>query len=256
MYPNEEQQIYISKTFGCTRFIYNKMLSDAIKYYNETGKNKINTPASYKNKFKWLKDVDSLALSNAQINLKSSYDNFFREIKTGNKNQGYPKFKSKKANLNCYTTNNQNVTIFIKNGYIKLPKFKTMIIIKQHRKIPLDGIIKSYTVSKERSNRYYISILVEQIIHKLNKTDQNLSITQGVKDFAICSNGITFEIPKYFKTSKAKLSKLQRVLVKKVKRSKNRHNTRIKVARLLEKIKKQENDYIHKISTQLVRQNK
>lgn len=231
------------------------MLSDAIKYYNETGKSKVNTPASYKTEFKWLQDVYSLALSNAQLNLKAAYANFFREIKNGNKNQGYPKFKNKKTNFNCYTTNNQNGTIYIKNGYIKLPKLKTMIMIKQHRQIPLDGIIKSCTVSKEPSNRYYISILVEQIIHKLKKTGQSLSITKGVKDFAICSNGITFEIPKYLKTSKAKLSKLQRVLAKKVKRSKNRRKTRIKVARLREKIKNQEKDYLHKISTQLIREN-
>lgn len=90
------------------------MLADAIKYYKETGKSKINTPVYYKNEFEWLKDVISLALANAQVNLKSAYNNFFREIKKGNPKRNYPKFKSKKTNHNCYTTNNQNGTIHIK----------------------------------------------------------------------------------------------------------------------------------------------
>ncbi|WP_289642013.1 helix-turn-helix domain-containing protein, partial [uncultured Dubosiella sp.] len=102
IYPNAEQKILFAKTFGCVRFIYNKMLSDKIKYYEETKQKLKNTPAQYKAEFEWLKEVDSLALANAQMNLQKAYNNFFRSPKTG-----FPKFKSKHRNRNSYTTNNQ-----------------------------------------------------------------------------------------------------------------------------------------------------
>lgn len=83
LYPSEEQKIIFAKTFGCVRFIYNKMLEDKIKYYQETKDKLNNTPAQYKSEFEWLKEVDSLALANAQMNLQSAYNNFFRNPKVG-----------------------------------------------------------------------------------------------------------------------------------------------------------------------------
>ena len=102
LYPNEEQKIMFAKTFGCVRFIYNKMLEDKIKYYQETKDKLNNTPAQYKSEFEWLKEVDSLALANAQMNLQSAYNNFFSRSEVG-----FPKFKSKKNHYYSYTTNNQ-----------------------------------------------------------------------------------------------------------------------------------------------------
>ena len=98
LYPNLEQREYLVKTFGCTRFIYNKMLADKIEYYKETGEMLKNTPAQYKKEFEWLKEVDSLALANVQQNLEKAYKNFFRD-----KSIGFPKFKSKKTNYYSYT---------------------------------------------------------------------------------------------------------------------------------------------------------
>lgn len=94
IYPDAEQKILFAKTFGCVRFIYNKMLSDKIEHYNQTGEKLNNTPAQYKTEFEWLKEVDSLALANAQMNLQKSYNNFF----TNPKKFGFPKFKSKHRN--------------------------------------------------------------------------------------------------------------------------------------------------------------
>ena len=126
IYPNKEQEEYFSKCFGCVRFIYNKMLNDKIEYYKENNKMLNNTPAQYKKEFVWLKEVDSLALANAQMNLDKAYKNFFRD-----KSVGFPKFKSKKNNHHSYTTNNQKNTIYIvDNNYIKLPKLKTVVRIK------------------------------------------------------------------------------------------------------------------------------
>ena len=255
IYPNVEQQTYLAKTFGCARFIYNQMLADAIKQYEKTGKSKINTPASYKKEYEWLKEVDSLALANAQMNLKTAYNNFFREIKKGNNKQGYPKFKSKKHNYHSYTTNNQKGTVYIKDGYIKVPKLKTMIKIKQHRQIPKDGVIKSCTLSKEPSGKYFVSILVEQEIHQLPKVDKAIGVDLGLKDFAICSDGLRFNNPKFLRRTEKQLVKAQRELSRKAKGSNNRNKARIKVARLHEKIRNQRNDYLHKISTQLIREN-
>ena len=113
IYPNKEQEEYLAKCFGCTRFIYNKMLADKIEYYKETGEMLKNTPAQYKKEFKWLKEVDSLALANAQQNLEKAYKNFFRD-----KSVGFPKFKSKKTNRYSYTTNNQKGTIYIDKMYL------------------------------------------------------------------------------------------------------------------------------------------
>ena len=108
IYPNKEQREFFAKTFGCARFIYNRMLADKIKHYELTKKTLNNTPAQYKSEFVWLKEVDSLALANAQMNLKTAYGNFFRD-----KSIGFPKFKSKKDNNRSYKTNNQDGTIYV-----------------------------------------------------------------------------------------------------------------------------------------------
>ena len=176
LYPNKEQEIYLQKTFGCTRFIYNKMLADKIEYYKETGEMLKNTPAQYKKEFEWLKEVDSLALANAQQNLEKAYKNFFRD-----KSIGFPKFKTKKTNYHSYTTNNQKGTIYIDNGYVKIPKLKTMIKIKEHRKFV--GNIKSCTISKTPSNKYYISMLVDTENKVLPKVDKKIGVDVGLKEF-------------------------------------------------------------------------
>jgi len=253
LYPNEEQKEYFIKTFGCVRFIYNKMLSDWIESYNktkETGEKIIySTPAKYKEEFSWLKETDSLALANAQINLQSAYKNFFRD-----KSVGFPKYKSKKDNYNSYTTNNQNGSVSIVGNYIKLPKIK-YIKIKQHRNI--QGIIKSVTISKTSSGKYYISILTEStyIENENIKTNSCIGIDLGIKEFAIMSNGEHIENPKFLKSSESKLVKLQRELSRKKKGGSNRNKARIKVARQHEKIANQRKDFLHKLSKRLIDEN-
>ena len=155
IYPDEEQKILIAKTFGCVRFIYNKMLGDKIEYYHKTQKKLNNTPAQYKTEFEWLKEVDSLALANAQINLQDAYNNFFRD-----KRVGFPKFKSKKDSKRSYTTNCVNGNIIVRDGRIRLPKLG-FVKMKQHRNIPDDYKLKSVTVSQTASGKYYVSILFE-----------------------------------------------------------------------------------------------
>ena len=253
LYPNKEQEIYLQKTFGCTRFIYNQMLADRIKSYNENKdldikKIKYPTPAQYKKEFEWLKEIDSLALANAQMNLDKAYKNFFR-----NKSVGFPKFKTKKNNNKSYTTNNQNGTIYIENNKIKLPKLKSMIKIKLHRKFT--GTIKSCTISQKPSGKYFISILVDCENKLLPENNNKVGIDLGIKEFAITSDGEFFNNPKWLRKSLKKLKKLQKDLSRKEKGSNNRNKQRIKVAKLYEKITNQRQDFLHKLSHYIINEN-
>ena len=253
IYPNEEQEIQLNKTFGCTRFIYNQMLADRIKSYEENKDLDIKiikypTPAQYKKEYEWLKEVDSLALANAQMNLDKAYKNFFRD-----KSVGFPKFKSKKNNHKLYTTNNQNGTVFIENNRIKIPKLKSMIKIKQHREFV--GLIKSCTISQNPSGKYFISILVDTENIQLPKLDTKVGIDLGIKEFAITSDGEMFSNPKWLKKSEKRLRKLQKDLSRKQKGSNNRRKDRLKVAKLHEKISNQRKDYLHKISHYIISEN-
>ena len=248
IYPDAEQMQFFAKCFGCVRFVYNRMLSDRIEHYNLTGKSLNNTPAQYKSEFTWLKEVDSLALANAQMNLNTAYRNFFRD-----KSTGFPKFKSKKNNNFSYTTNNQKGTVYIENGCIKLPKLKSPVKIRQHRSF--EGVIKSCTISKAPSGKYHISILVETEIQKLPASDMRVGIDVGIKDFAVLSNGEAYKNPKHLRKSEKRLAKLQRDLSRKQIGSSNRNKARIKVAKLHEKIANQRMDFLHKKSTEIIRKN-
>ena len=254
IYPNKEQQEYFAKTFGCVRFVHNKMLSDKIEHYKKTKELLNNTPAQYKEEFPFLKEVDSLALCNTQLNLEKAYKNFFR--------RGYaklPKFKTKKNNRHTYTTNNNNKnrhgggTIYIKEGKIKLPKLKSAVKIKQHRQF--EGLIKSCTISKTSSDKYFISILVETKTEQPPIAENKIGIDLGIKEFAICSNGDKYENPKHLRKSEKRLKKLQKDLSRKRKGSKNRNKARLKVAKLHEKIANQRKDFLHKASTKIIREN-
>ena len=114
--PNKEQETLFAKTFGCVRFIWNKMLAYTDNYYKEHGKTSYITPAKFKSEFEWLKEVDSLALANTQMNQKKAYQSFF------NKKAKFPKYKSKKDTRQSYTTNNQHGTVRIDGNTIKIPK--------------------------------------------------------------------------------------------------------------------------------------
>ena len=248
LYPNKEQQEYFAKCFGCVRFIYNRMLSDKIEHYKETKQKLNNTPAQYKKEFPWLKEVDSLALANAQMNLQTAYNNFFKRPEVG-----FPKFKSKKSHHYSYTTNNQGGNIYITDRYVKLPKIG-LVRVKKHR--DFEGTIKSVTVSKTPSEKYFISVLVNcEDKNKLPKLDNKIGIDLGIKEFAITSNGEMIENHKYLRKSEKRLRKLQKDLSRCKKGSKNREKCRIKVAKLHEKIVSQRKDFLHNLSKRLTDEN-
>ena len=150
--PNAEQRVQIEKTIGCSRFIYNCMLADKMEHYKKEKKMLRNTPASYKKEYPWLKEVDSLALANAQMHLESAFHKFFREPSAG-----FPRFKSKKSSRKSYTTNVVNGNIFLEGKYLKLPKM-TAVRMKLHRPISEKWKLKSVTVSREPSGKYFASL--------------------------------------------------------------------------------------------------
>jgi putative transposase len=247
IYPNAEQQIILTKTFGCVRFIYNQMLSDKINHYEETKQKLNNTPAQYKSKFPWLKEVDSLALANAQMNLQTAYNSFFRNTKIG-----FPKFKSKKSNRRSYTTNCVNGNISIDNGFLKLPKVG-LVKLKQHRLILSNYKLKSVTISQTPSGKYYASVLFE---YENQIQEQELHDFLGL-DFSMHglykdSNGNEPAYPRYYRQAEERLKREQRKLSLMQKGSKNRSKQRIKVANLHEKVTNQRKDFLHKQSRQIV----
>ena len=262
IYPTEEQEIFFAKTFGCVRKVYNLMLNDRKKAYEEvkndpSKKMTFPTPAKYKKEFPFLKEVDSLALANAQLHLDKAYKNFFR-----NKSVGFPRFKSKKNPVQSYTTNNQNGTVaLIDNKFIKVPKLKSLIRIKLHRQPK--GMIKSATISRRASGKYYISLLCKEEINELPKTNSAIGIDLGITDFAILSDGqkidnnrLTSKMEKKLKREQRKLSK--RALLAKNKgiplsEAKNYQKQKRKVARLHEKVMNQRTDFLNKLSTEIIK---
>ena len=152
IYPNAEKRVQIEKTIGCSRFIYNYMLADKMEHYKKEKKMLRNTPASYKKEYPWLKEVDSLALANVQMHLESAFHKFFREPSAG-----FPRFKSKKSSRKSYTTNVVNGNIFLEGKYLKLPKM-TAVRMKLHRPISEKWKLKSVTVSREPSGKYFASL--------------------------------------------------------------------------------------------------
>ena len=255
LYPTEEQKVIFAKTFGCSRAIWNMMLADKITYYEKTGKSLNNTPAQYKKEYPWLKEVDSLALANVQLNLQKAYKNFFHS------KFRFPRFKSKRHHQS-YQTNNQNGLIRLSNdnNKIKLPKIG-WVKVKAHRKMM--GLIKGATISKTATGKYFISILCETDIQPFPKAKSNIGIDLGLADFAALSTGEKIENPRFLISASKKLAKEQKILSRRGLLAKQRGKSlndcmnyqkqRLKVARLHEKISNQRRDFLSKLSTNLIK---
>ena len=253
LYPNEEQQVFFAKSFGCTRFIWNKMLNDKIEHYKKTKTELKNTPAQYKKEFEWLKEVDSLALANVQQNLRAAYSAFFKN------GTGFPTFK-KKGHRDSYTTNNQKGTVAITDSTVKLPKIGHI-----NAKFPskVNGLIKSATISRTPSGKYYVSLLVETIATTLPKTHSNIGIDLGLTDFIVLSDGSKVANPTFLSKLQHRLAREQKILAKrravakadqrKLSDSRNYQKQKVKVAKVYEKITNIRKDFLHKLSFNLIK---
>ena len=253
LYPNDDQQLFFAKSFGCTRFIWNRMLSDKIEYYKATKETLNNTPAQYKKEFEWLKEVDSLALANVQQNLRGAYNTFFKN------GTGFPKFK-KKGIKDSYTTNNQKGTVAVTHNTVKLPKIGH---IKAKFPNRMNGLIKSVTITKTATGQYYASVLVETIVDELPNTQSNIGIDLGLTDFIVLSDGSKVANPKFLSKLQHKLAREQKILAKrravakaanrKLSDSRNYQKQKVKVAKVYEHITNSRTDFLHKLSFNIVK---
>ena len=270
IYPDKNQSILINKTIGCARFVYNLMLADF--YDNDL----ITTPAYYKKDYPFLKEVDSLALANSQMNLKQA----FRNYKNNKDHFSKPKFKKKSRSKLSYKTNNKKSanTIRIENNRLILPKFKSGIKIVLHRQI--EGLIKSVTIEQVPSGYYTASILYEVLDKPIETTlskENIVGIDLGLTHLAITSDNKKYDNPKHFRKLQKKLAKEQKILSrrfnnnvkelvydengnyvktvfkKSLKDCKNYQKQRRKVAKIHNKIKNQRLDNLHKVSTEIVK---
>jgi len=256
MYPNEEQEILIQKTFGCSRFVFNHYLAKRIELY-QNDKSTMNYNAcsadltKLKSEIEWLKEVDKFALQTSIKDLDVAYQNFFRRIKRGEK-PGFPRFKCKKNNRKSYQTKLTNNNIQLSEKHIKLPKLG---LVKCKVSKLIEGRILSATISQNPSGRYFVSVCCTGVeLKPLPSTGVVVGIDLGIKDFAITSDGETISNPKYLRKSEKKLAKLQRQLSRKTIGSSNRNKARIKVARQHERVSNQRSDFLHKLSTKLIRE--
>ncbi len=271
--PNNTQKVLINKTLGSNRFLYNQMLAEKQAKYKSKDKSKLKTEKEYKSEFSFLKEVDSISLQQSRIDLKTSYDNFFRKLKSGELqkeivrllakaktpkqkikalNYGKPRFKSKHNPKKSYRTISINNSIRVEDNKIKLPKLG---FVKFRKSREVLGKIKSITVSRNILGRYYISVLCETEIETLPKLNTKIGIDLGLKEFCITSNNEFVSNPRFLRKLEEKLQKAQRILSHRVKKSNNRFKQQKKVFKLHQKIANQRLDFLHKLSTKLINEN-
>lgn len=279
--PTKEQRIYFDKAFGCSRKLYNIYTDLLYSKLEDVGyKNgrvnyselKLPTPATIKKSFDYMREIDSLAFANVQLDFKNAIKKFNNEYDkisykksakkrvetTGHKLtfrdlKGMPTFKSKKKNQNSYTTNNQKGTISIVNGkYVKLPKLKSLVKFVNHRQLPQNCIIKSATISKDYRDKYYISFTIEYVVEPIQVSPKLIvGLDYSQPNFYVSSDGEKANYPKYYRISEEKLKKEQRKLSRKKLFSSNWYKQKSKVNKIQAKVRNQRLDWMHKKSYEL-----
>ena len=265
VYPTREQEVLLQQHFGCVRFIYNwaldfnqKLYASEQKYKNSIDMTCDGDLVKLKEANPWLYEVNSQSLICSIGHLDRAFGNFFA------KRAGYPKFKKKNLTAKSFEVP-QHFQIDFKESKIKIPKFsrKNGLKVKISRKVNMDHFVKfgTATISQNSSGQYFVSFIVhrdEELKQPIsdNKISGNnsLGFDFGLKHFLTLSDGRTFDSPEYFKKMLDKLAWEQRKLSKKQKGSKNKEKQRKKVAKIHQKISDQRSDYLHKLSTNLVKE--
>lgn len=255
LYPTEEQALFFIKNFGCARFTYNHLLKARQQEYQEIGKvsNQL-TPAMLKKDYPFLKEADSLALANAQLNLNRAFKNFFSG------RGGFPNLKTKKAGWQSYTTNNQQGTIMVKNQkYLKLPKLKSLVAIDGHR--PVCGKIKSATISAWKNDQFFVALLCEEVIKEFPKTQKVVGLTFSSEQCLETSKNLTTtweatpavieQMKQQQRRLKCRATSARRRKVK-LADAKNYQKQKARVVELHQHYKNQKRDYIEKLSHELI----
>jgi len=242
----DSQKELLEKHFGCSRFIYNHFLKEKQEEYLSSGKGLTYSKCCKilkelkDNELEWLKEVNSQTLQQSIQNLETAYGNFFR------KKSKFPKFKKKSENQSFRVPQH----ISLKDNRLFIPKFKDGIPIVSHRK--LEGEIKSVTISKTPTDKYFASILMEVPKKSKSKTGKTVGIDLGIIDFIVTSDGEKIKNPNFSRSLKDKLKTHQKHLSRKTKGSNRYKRQRKKVVRIHEKITNSRKDFQHKLSTRLI----
>jgi putative transposase len=257
--PNQAQEVLINKTIGCSRFIYNYFLARRKEAYKTEQKTLNYSSCSrelteLKKEINWLAEVDKFALQNSLRNLETAYKNFFADLKKPKKKRrfGFPKFKKKHGFKQSYKTNITNGNIQILSNYLKLPKLGW---IKFHKSQEIDGTIINVTITRTKTGKYIASILCETTIEKYPYVDRNIGLDLGIKSYLVTSDLEEVDNPKHYRQALRKLRKANKKLARSRKDSKNRVKAKTKLALLYERITNLRNDFLHKLSTRLIREN-
>jgi putative transposase len=257
--PNHKQEVLINKSIGCARFVYNHFLALKQELYLTEQKTLNYNACSQrltllKKEIEWLEEVDKFALQNSLRNLETAYKNFFADLKKvkGKKNVGFPKFKKKHGCKQSYKTNLTNGNIQVIENRLKLPKLGW---VRFHKSQEITGRIVNVTITRTSSGKYIASILCETEIEKHPQVSQNIGLDLGIKSYLVTSDGEVVDNPKYYRIQKRKLRKSHKELSRSAKGSNNRVKAKIKLARTYERITNLRDDFLHKLSTQLIKEN-
>ncbi len=255
IYPTASQKQWFIQNFGCVRFTYNHLLKARQESYAKTGAIDYSmTPAALKKCHAFLKSADSLALANAQLNLDRAFRNYFKG------RASFPKLKNKKSMWQSYTTNNQKGTIYLEGKYLKLPKQKELIRVRVHR--PIEGVIRSATISARYNEIFYVSLLCEVQTAAMPATHRWLGVAYDPQTLVETSLPLELQLP-FFKKTRDKMKMAKKKLVVKsraaqkrkirLENAKNYQKQKRKVMDLYLKQKFQKEDYLERISGNLIR---
>ncbi|WP_214800969.1 IS200/IS605 family element RNA-guided endonuclease TnpB [Exiguobacterium sp. s194] len=263
IYPTTEQEILIAKTIGCSRFVFNHFLAKWEETYEATGEGLSYGSCSkeipaLKQEFDWLREVDSTSVQASVKHLAEAYDRFFK------KQNGRPRFKSKRNPVQSYKTNIQGKSqlpeVSIVGNKLKLPKLK-WVRFANSRKV--EGRILNATIRRNASGKHFVSLCVEQEVDELPKTGSSVGVDVGLKHFAVLSDGKVYQNDRYFRSLEKRLAREQRKLSRrqlialnrniKLSEAKNYQKQKRKVARIHEKIANKRTDFLHKLSTEIVK---
>lgn len=252
IYPTKEQEVFLSKTFGCVRFVWNQLVSN-FNSFSKDGPNQVVTEKTLKDnpEYAWLNEVISYALQQKRMDFDETKNQFFnksRKVKIGRM-----KFKSKGSKdsfrIPVASLAGGVKSIDLDSSKLKLPKMSALKMVVDRK---FTGVPKSVTVSRNPSGQYFVSVLVQEEVELKQNTGRSIGIDLGLKDLLIASNGLKISNPRWFRESQTKLKRAQQHLSRKVKGSNRRNKARLKVARLYQKITNQRIWVYQNLSTWLV----
>ncbi len=285
--PNRTQSELINRTVGCVRFVYNRFLALRKEVYaidkTTLNYNGCSQKLTFlKKEIEWLKEVDKFALQNSLKALETAYKNFFADLKKpkAKRRFGFPQFKKKHGCKQAYKTNFTNGNIQVRDNYLKLPKLGW---VRFHKSQELTGKLVSVSVCRTKTGgilrgkdssakmpcKYTASVLCETEIDKYPQVSQNIGLDLGIKSYLVTDLGEVVDNPKYYRTQKRKLRKAHKKVSRAVSGSSNRVKARslldgsfrpesfakTKLAHVYERITNLRDDFLHKLSTRLIKEN-